>query len=292
MKIAILGTGSLARLYGAIFQDDDPLMIGRQLGPYLLTDPNELVSRHNLRFQRWDDPSPDSWDVVFILVKWPAMPLVRNWLQRWAGDALIIPFMNGMGQEDALIPPLHPSQLSPAITTDAAFRNDDPMTGVWRVAVKNRGQAQLTQVAHPNELILRDRAQSLGLPWSWHDAEFMKVLRWKKLIANSIINPLSALSGQPNGDLPGLPIWRLAKPLCQEAETVARAYGVEVDRTLPWIVELATATGPNRSSMLQDVLLGKPTEIQAITGYIIEQAKKAGIPIPHHQALYQLIESL
>ena len=293
MKIAILGTGSLARLYGTLFEADHPLMVGRQLGRYQLIERDNTVSWHVPRFQRWEDPAPGPWQVVLVAIKWPGMPLARQWLERWAqAGTYVVPFLNGMGQEQALIPPLTKSQLSPAITTDAAFRSDDSDHDIWRVSIKDHGTVHLTETGHANEITLKQQAASLNLAWQWHPVDYMLRLRWTKLIANSVINPLSALSGQPNGALLQLPLWRLAEPLCSEAESVAQSLGIPVTGTLKWVADLAISTAANRSSMLQDVLSQQPSEIESITGYIVRQAHEAGIAVPTHQAILHLVRLL
>ncbi|MCL4352397.1 MAG: 2-dehydropantoate 2-reductase [Firmicutes bacterium] len=293
MKIAILGTGSLARLYGAVFEADHPLMVGRQLGRYQLIERDDTQSWHVPRFQRWEDPAPGPWQVVLIAVKWPGMPLARQWLERWVqAETYVVTLLNGMGQEQALVPPLTMSQLSPAVTTDAAFRSDNPAQDIWRVSIKDHGTVRLTETSHANEQTLKQQAASLNLCWEWHQSDYMLRLRWTKLIANSVINPLSALSGQPNGTLLQLPLWRLAEPLCLEAENVAQSVGVSLNGTLKWVADLALSTASNRSSMLQDVLSHQPSEIESITGYIVRQANQAGIPVPTHQAILHLIHLL
>jgi 2-dehydropantoate 2-reductase len=293
MRIAILGTGSLARLYGALFEADHPLMVGRQLGHYQLIESDNTMSWHIPQFQRWEEPAAGPWQVVLVAVKWPGMPLARQWLERWSqAETYVIPLLNGMGQEQALVPPLTKIQLSPAVTTDAAFRSDDPAQNIWRVLIKNHGMVHLTETGHANEFSLKQRAASLNLSWEWHQPDYMLRLRWTKLIANSVINPLSSLSGQANGTLVQLPLWRLAEPLCLEAENVAQSVGVPLAGTLKWVADLALSTASNRSSMLQDVLSHQPSEIESITGYIVRQASQAGIPVTTHQAILHLIHLL
>eukprot|EP01122_Echinamoeba_exundans_P001570 TRINITY_DN1159_c0_g1_i1.p2 TRINITY_DN1159_c0_g1~~TRINITY_DN1159_c0_g1_i1.p2 ORF type:complete len:687 (-),score=82.52 TRINITY_DN1159_c0_g1_i1:172-2232(-) len=108
----------------------------------------------------------------------------------------------------------------------------------------------------------------------------MESLVWGKLVVNSVINPLTALMGVKNGELLRHPeaLYIIHKAV-DEACRVARARGVE----LPWsdpfetVVEVIRQTSQNKSSMLQDVLRGQDTEIEAINGAIVQEAKRVGI---------------
>ena len=105
---------------------------------------------------------------------------------------------------------------------------------------------------------------------------------WRKLLVNAAINPVTADHGIPNGQLAEEP-WRgQALALLREAVTVARAEGfdfseLDADREL-WRVVRATSS--NRSSMLQDLDRGRPTEVQAISGEIVRRAARHGIGEP------------
>lgn len=292
MNLVILGTGALARLCYVRFHEDQPLMIGRHFGPFHFVDQRGQSKVYHPRWIRWEDPMPWRPDVVLVAVKWPAMTLVATWLQHWAEEALVVSLLNGMGQEGLLLGPVRPHQLSMASTTDAISRHDQPKEHIWQATLTHRGETYLTQTGHPSETLLTARARTLHLAWTWEDPLTIQKRRWSKLIANSVINPLTALAARTNGEILHMPLWHLARPLADEAETVARYAGIEIQCSLGAIEELAQATHNNRSSMLQDVLGNHPTEIDAITGYLISQAQSYGIAVPTHQAVYTLIKQI
>jgi 2-dehydropantoate 2-reductase len=105
-------------------------------------------------------------------------------------------------------------------------------------------------------------------------------LVWGKLIVNSVINPLTAMMGVKNGDLLQNPeaLYVIHKAV-DEACTVARARGVELPWTDPFetVIDVIRKTSHNKSSMLQDVMRGQMTEIDAINGAIVQEAQKHGI---------------
>ncbi|MBS0352437.1 MAG: 2-dehydropantoate 2-reductase [Proteobacteria bacterium] len=118
--------------------------------------------------------------------------------------------------------------------------------------------------------------------------------RLAKLLVNLAINPLAALFRVPNGALCEPPVRLYLEALVREAWPVLRAEGLELDESaaLARVVGVAQATADNRASMLQDVLAGRRTEIDAITGVFLDMALKQGIDTPTHQAVLTLVRLL
>ena len=104
---------------------------------------------------------------------------------------------------------------------------------------------------------------------------------WAKLIANAAINPLTATAGVPNGAIATDPRLReRAGRIAREAAAVAVAEGIALpfDDPAEHVYAIALATSENRSSMLQDLERGRPTELEAINGAIGELGRRHGIP--------------
>ena len=85
-----------------------------------------------------------------------------------------------------------------------------------------------------------------------------------------------------NGVLPEIPpAWELAVAAATEALAVARASGIELNVDLATrLREVCTATAANRSSMLQDVLSGRRTEIEALNAQVTARSESHHIPTP------------
>ena len=117
---------------------------------------------------------------------------------------------------------------------------------------------------------------------------------WRKLVGNAAVNPVSALVGITNGELLGHLAARIVDAAAREAARVASAEGVPIsgDEALRIWRSLAEVTAANRSSMLQDVRNGRPTEIDWINGEIVRRGRRHRIPTPVNEALLQLVEVL
>ncbi len=118
--------------------------------------------------------------------------------------------------------------------------------------------------------------------------------QWSKLIFNSSVNAVSALTGLPHsphfaaeekfGDL-----GHLLHELIEEGKRVAAASGVRLHED-PWAMNKIGAMTNHPPSMLYDVRHQLPTEVDFLSGAIAREAEKAGVPAPLHTAVYRLIK--
>ncbi|TLD12709.1 uncharacterized protein PgNI_03867 [Pyricularia grisea] len=142
-----------------------------------------------------------------------------------------------------------------------------------------------------------------GLAATLVEPELLRISQLRKLAANAIINPLTALFGCVNGGVFGSPSRQnIIQQLISETGEVIRALlpsssareeiGEQFsDQGLSqYILEVATKTAKNSSSMLQDFREGRETEIGYINGYIVEQAKRLGLPHARNSALVDMIK--
>jgi 2-dehydropantoate 2-reductase len=117
---------------------------------------------------------------------------------------------------------------------------------------------------------------------------------WAKVVMNASINPLAALAGVPNGRLVADPHLAAAlDAVCREAAGVAKAAGaaVDPDELVRRTVLVARRTAANRCSMLQDLDRGRRTEIEAITGAVLREARDHGVAAPLNELLYALVRA-
>jgi 2-dehydropantoate 2-reductase len=118
---------------------------------------------------------------------------------------------------------------------------------------------------------------------------------WGKLIINAAINPLTALTQLRNGEIiEHTELLDLQSRVVEEACAVAKAKGVTIHYRNPVekVKNVCKATGSNRSSMLQDILNGKRTEIDYINGAIVSEGKEYAIPTPYNYILTRLIRAM
>jgi 2-dehydropantoate 2-reductase len=118
--------------------------------------------------------------------------------------------------------------------------------------------------------------------------------QWTKLIFNSAVNPVGALTRLHHGAAHRYPpASALYEALLQEGESVAKALGITLHGDpREMIAEGASAQGKRNVSMLQDILAHRQTEVDFINGAIADCGEKLGIPVPLNRALWRLLKGL
>jgi 2-dehydropantoate 2-reductase len=116
---------------------------------------------------------------------------------------------------------------------------------------------------------------------------------WLKVLGNATLNPVSAITRATLADILASPTSReLIAILMQEVDEVARAMGAEVALSVEKRMEGAAATGAHKTSMLQDLETGRPLEVDALLGAVVELADGAGVPVPSLRVVYRLTKLL
>jgi 2-dehydropantoate 2-reductase len=125
----------------------------------------------------------------------------------------------------------------------------------------------------------------------------LRPAQWSKLIFNATVNAVAALTGLPHDahfaerERPD-DLGHLVHELVEEGKRVAAAAGVELHED-PWEMNvLATRRGSaHYPSMLEDVEARRRTEIDLITGSLVREAERHGVPVPLHTALLRLVKA-
>ncbi|SDM62806.1 2-dehydropantoate 2-reductase [Fictibacillus solisalsi] len=151
------------------------------------------------------------------------------------------------------------------------------------------GKVKVSSFRGSIELLFWERMKKYGFEVA--PPEQLSGIMQEKLVANSVINPITALFGVKNGEVLTNPnLKRLAERLFEEAYlSLGRT-----DRQSLWsyVLKICRKTGKNRSSMLRDIDNGRETEIDAISGYVLSLGKKQGMELPYTTFVYYGIKAL
>jgi 2-dehydropantoate 2-reductase len=115
---------------------------------------------------------------------------------------------------------------------------------------------------------------------------------WRKLIYNCVINPITSITGTEVGGIADPRLDPLKRLVIDECLAVARTAGVEfaID-FLPIITEIFSASR-TIASMRQDLMRGRPTEIDHMNGAVAALGRRAGIDCPVNAALTAIIKAM
>jgi 2-dehydropantoate 2-reductase len=113
---------------------------------------------------------------------------------------------------------------------------------------------------------------------------------WLKLWGNLAFNPMSALTGLTVDRLTSRPDLRAtARVMMEEAARVAETLGTSFSMTIDQRIDLTGGVGPHKTSMLQDLERGRPMEIDALLGAVVELGRLTGKPMPQCEAMLALV---
>lgn len=243
-------------------------------------------------------PPGIAWEMALLTVKTFDLPGAAMELGRNAAARVpTLLLQNGLGVEAMAVDCLRATGWRSPERFVVRGLNSIPATLVAPGLVRQPGTGEVllggVDAATPPDLSERFRStlSDAGLP-----ARVTTDLRrstWMKVLVNAAINPVTADHGVLNGQLAREP-WRgQSRALLGDALAVAAAEGVEIDpdEAEAELGRVVRATSGNRSSMLQDLLAGRPTEIEAISGEILRIGRSHHLSLPATQRAYDRIHA-
>jgi len=229
-------------------------------------------------------------EVVIVTVKTYSLPAVAKELLESGlltgklSDSRFVLLMNGMGNRECF--DLSGARIYEAITSFGVV-----LSGDGRIGLKGQGKTVFEEgIGEDLERFIGARLAEKGFL-----AEFAPDFRrqqWMKLFANAVINPITALTREKNGIVLSPHLAPVVERIVRECVAVARAEGERFDElaVLDFVRAVAENTAANTSSMLQDVLRGRETEIDAINGFVIDRARRHGKEAPGNEVLWGMVK--
>ena len=116
---------------------------------------------------------------------------------------------------------------------------------------------------------------------------------WVKLLGNVSLNPVSALTGATLVEIVQDPeAGPFVRQIMTEVESVATRLGIELPVSIDQRMAGAEKVGEHKTSMLQDLEAGRPMELDAVVGGVLELGERLGLPMPSTRAVYSCAKLL
>jgi 2-dehydropantoate 2-reductase len=291
-RICIAGAGTIGSLLAAHLARvaDVSVLTRRADHARALNDEGLRVSGRasfTARVRAATDPAELDADLVVLASKGSDLEPLADRLAGHFEGATMMTVQNGLGAED-VVGARGSWPLLSSVTFMSGTRHGDTHveyildTATWIGPYRDTTPADARAVA--------DLIVASGLEAEAFDD--LRPAQWSKLIFNATVNSVAALTGLPHDHhFAEDGLGALVHALVDEGKAAARAAGVELWED-PWEMNvLATQRGyAHRPSMLEDVEARRPTEIDLITGALVCEAGRLGIPVPLHTALYALVK--
>jgi len=203
----------------------------------------------------------------------------------------VLTLQNGIGNIEIISEIVGPDKVIGGVTNEGATLLD-----IGSIRHAGRGETLIGRIDGkiPVEMRqIREIFNKVGLETKI--SRDIKGLLWSKLIINAGINALTAVTRLPNGKLTEFDgTRRILREAVSEATRVAKRKRIKLiyDDPLAKAEAVCEATATNVSSMLQDVLKKKRTEIDFINGVVVRQGQESGIPVPVNAMLLDLVKTI
>ncbi|MDX1598072.1 MAG: ketopantoate reductase family protein [Marinobacter sp.] len=294
--LAILGAGSLGRLWAALLPAGRTAFVPRRHSPEE-SEPDTVYrfqDRHGRQYPvhvpslDWRTQHPDA--LIVTTKAGDTLSALEATLPNLKPTVPVVLFQNGMGSQQAVAERWPDRPIMAASTTEGANR-PDALTTV------HAGQGEtwigaLTPSASTLVTGVTNRMKVSGLVI--HEEPDILRRLWGKLIINAGINPYTAILDCANGDILDTSLFRdTIRQLCLELAEVMRLEGLpppSPEDMQSQIEAVARNTAKNTSSMCSDMRRGKPTEIDYINGYIVSRARAHNLPTPVNQMLTERVK--
>jgi 2-dehydropantoate 2-reductase len=298
MKVAVLGPGALGCLLAALLReagvdvslvDYRPERVARLRLRGIQVHTLEGVHRV-IQVPAGLAPEVGPCDLTIVAVKaYQTQASARALPGLMSRGGIALTLQNGLGNLESLARTVGPQRLLAGVGLLGVTAQAE-----GRIIHAGRGDIYIgapagSRVSAPEVAAVVDLFRRAGL--ACEPREDIEAVLWEKLVINVGINPLTALFRVPNGVLLELPeAWEVAVAAAQEAQAVAQAAGLTLSGDpAARLRQVCTATAANRSSMLQDILAGRPTEIEAMNGQVATRGRALGLPTPVNDLLTRLL---
>jgi 2-dehydropantoate 2-reductase len=311
MRFAIVGAGAIGGFVGAMLarSGEDVALIAR--GPHLKAIQDRglritgSISEFEVRVQASDDPTViGPADVVFITLKAHSLPAMAPRLAPLIGaNTTVLTGQNGIpwwyfyrhggDWEGTHLESVDPGGVIEKHIDSARVVGSViyPSTIVTEPGVIQHIEGNRFSIGEPDGTRSeRSKAVSEAFIKAGMRCPVRSNIRheiWVKLMGNMAYNPISALSRATLIDIVQCPETRaVAAEIMREADEVARRLGIEIGVSIEQRLAGAEKVGRHKTSTLQDVEAGRPMEIEAIVGAVVELGAKLGVEMPYTKTVY------
>jgi 2-dehydropantoate 2-reductase len=290
MQIIVVGAGAIGSLFGAkLAAANDVILVGRADHVAAITasglrieglEPQVVRVRAATNVQ---EVGPGT--LILLTTKVPDTPAA---LEPLAGlvrdDTTIVSLQNGLGSEVVARSAIHDRCIVLRAITQAGAIFE--RAGVIRYMI--RGNTLLEQ--HDRSQPIAEVLSAAGL--DCRVSPNINTEIWQKLVFNCVLNPITAIVGREVGAIADSRLDPLKQLVIEECVAVAAAEGVTL--LADFIATINEVFGQSRNivSMQQDLLRGRPTEIDYMNGAVATLGAKHGLECPVNCALTAIIKRM
>ncbi|MFX1509038.1 MAG: ketopantoate reductase family protein [Promethearchaeota archaeon] len=288
-QVIVLGAGSIGSVYGALLsQNNTVTLVGRPAHMNAIQDHGLHIEGDKSGTYQMGTATKISSippkTLLLVTVKahqlYDALSPIRSLIQK---DTVILLLQNGLGIEAAV----HKILASRGLLTRGIVAFGAELLEPGRIHVRLGFTIMNSDELSKQTLQFLNDSGVQGI-----NSENFQTDIWRKATINCVANPLSAILRTETKELVSPKLTLIRQKIVEECIEVGKAEGIEIDLSLLQIMETQFPSFENRTSMLQDILHGRQTEIDFLNGKIVELGKHHKIATPVNETITQLIRFL
>jgi len=300
MKIVIVGSGAMGCLFAYFLSktEEEVWLLDKHQDRVDKISKDGLIIEgisgdHRVCVKQTTDPGDiGNADIIIICVKAYDTEKVCQGVQPLIGeDTCLLTLQNGSGNVETISRIVGKKKVVGGTTAHGAT-----VLGLGHIRHAGRGETIIGEPSGETSNRIKrisDLFNTAGI--DTHITDNLTGLIWSKLLINVGINALTALLRLMNGELVQYSLAReVLRVSVEEAVSVVKAKGIELtyENPIGKVEDICRATAMNVSSMLQDVLRAKKTEIDYINGSIVDEGERLGISVPVNRTLTSLVKTI
>lgn len=300
MKVVIIGAGAMGCLYGAYLSKNNDVVMLDSFDPQvealnsngitvLEEDGNEYSYKNIRAFKSGEYHETADLVVVFVKSTFTEDALHDN-KSLFANHTIVMTLQNGAGNDRKIAKYVAKKN----IVIGTSKHNSVNMGGG---KIRHSGSGETTIGSNIDAKKPLNTIHNL-LSESGFKTEITTDIQriiWSKLFVNLSINTFTAITRSPIGSMiDNKYAWDFAEKMICEAVDVAEADGTHFSymEVLNMVHHVCEDAGKGYSSMSQDVMNCRRTEIDAINGAIVDQARLYNVPVPYNTLIVDLIHAI
>lgn len=282
-NVIICGLGALGLTYATQLVDKCCLKIladEKRINKY-----KKNIPTFNGKEIKLDYITPDDKfcaDLIIIATKNDGLESAIDYIKNFVTEkTLIISLLNGISSEEKISSVYGKNKVIPSFFIGgSAMRKENIVTKV--------GDSKIVIPSSCTQLIVFFKKNGIA----YDTSQNIIYSQWVKLGVNIILNQPSAIYKKTVGELEKFPEYKfLAENLINETEAIAKACGLNTEKYKNDVYSSSALVAKNgKTSMLQDILARRKTEVDIFSGEIIKLGKVYGIKTPYNQEIYNKIK--
>jgi len=293
MRIAFIGSGAIGSLFGGLLKKGgaDVLLIGRQNHVEAIRKNGLFISgidEFNIRIDASSNPLDAKGSDIFVITTkaydtrkalLDIMPILNE-------NAVVMSLQNGAGNIEEISRLVKKQNIVGAVTSMGAF-----LEKPGKVQFRGKGNTIIGALSKENNNAKEIVNIFNGAGIKAQFTNDIKSEIWSKVIINTAINALASIIDAENGILLDENLIEIVKEITIEGKTILQKDGVNIPEDIfEKTVDVIKNTSNNINSTLSDLRKGNRTEIDYISGKVIELGDKLSLPVPYNKTLLNMIK--